>query len=57
MALPVGVIEAILRLRDLMSPALAMSNANLKKFGAKAGAMFATHPAVSQRIERLQNLG
>jgi len=28
-----------------------------KKFGEKAGAMFATHPAVSQRIERLQNLG
>jgi len=28
-----------------------------KKFGEKAGAMFATHPAVSQRIERLRNLG
>jgi heat shock protein HtpX len=28
-----------------------------RKFGEKAGAMFATHPAVSQRIERLQDLG
>ena len=28
-----------------------------KKFGESAGALFATHPAVSQRIERLRNLG
>jgi heat shock protein HtpX len=28
-----------------------------KKFGEKAGALFSTHPAISQRIERLQNLG
>jgi heat shock protein HtpX len=28
-----------------------------KKFGESAGALFATHPAVSQRIARLQNLG
>jgi len=28
-----------------------------KNFGEKAGAMFSTHPAISLRIERLQNLG
>jgi len=28
-----------------------------KKFGESAGALFSTHPAISQRIERLQNLG
>jgi heat shock protein HtpX len=28
-----------------------------KNFGEKAGALFSTHPAISLRIERLQNLG
>jgi len=29
----------------------------LKNFGANASAMFATHPSIAERIQRLQNLG
>jgi len=62
---PLGLIGALRKIEASPAPFIGAPKAiqhlfianPFKKFGEKAGALFSTHPAVSQRIERLQNLG
>jgi heat shock protein HtpX len=62
---PAGLISALQRLDEAAKPFPGVSDATqhlfivnpLRRFGVKASALFATHPATEQRIERLRNLG
>lgn len=61
---PLGLIGALRKLDGATEPLKANRALQhlfivnpLKKFGAKANAAFATHPAIEKRIQRLTNLG